>query len=153
MPTSDSNLILSFILLIIISGLTAYYADTKGRSPFWWFVLALMFSIIAPIILFFLPSLKPEVDSEGKIITQNNNEPFLGVPPPPPNVLDSDKLWYYLDANHNQYGPVSMIALKELWDTGQLTIKSFVWSEGMVKWNQVENLPALIENLKKPMPL
>lgn len=148
---SDPNLFLSFFLLLIISGLTAYYADKKGRNPFIWFVIGILISVLAPIILFFLPSLKDQKEESKQ------TKPTVLPPPTPISTpimnADEDKLWYYLDKDHNQYGPVSLIALKELWDRGQLELNSYVWTESMEKWDRVDNLPGLKTSLKRPPPL
>lgn len=132
----SANFLISFIILLIIAGFTAYYADKKGRSPVGWFVLSVLIGFIAPLILYFLPSLRGEKPTTP--------------PPPPSNVpLQDDKLWYYLDEHHKQYGPLSIIGLKELWDTGKLELSSYVWSEGMEKWEKVDNLPELKKALGK----
>lgn len=146
----ETNLLLSFILLLVIAGLTAYYADRKGRNAFLWFVIGVLLGVIAPIILYFLPSPKAE---------EPNKPSGVVYPPAPPSdekqsveqsvmPLENDRLWYYLDGNHQQYGPVSVIALKDLWDTGTLDLNSFVWTEGMEKWDRVDNLPKLKEKFK-----
>lgn len=159
MPAHDPNLTnmwLSFFLLFVIAGLTAYYADKKGRNSFTWFILGLLLGVIAPIVLFFLSNLKKEKEIE------NSTTPTMTVYPPSHQMLPSEtqeepkqlaltednKLWYYLDDNHHQYGPVSLIALKDLWNTGQLNLNSYVWSEGMQQWEIVDSLPHLKEALK-----
>ena len=146
--SSAFNVWISFIILLIISSLTAYYAEKKGRSPLGWFILGILFSILAPLILYFLPSLKKE--SENNQIKPPSTPPASTLQSP---ILPEDKLWFYLDKDHNQYGPVSIIALKELWDHGQLEITSYVWTEGMEKWHRVEHLEGLKQALHKPSPL
>ncbi len=46
-------------------------------------------------------------------------------------------------------GPVSIIALRELWHRGQLELNSYVWSEGMEQWQKVDHLPELKNALNK----
>ncbi|MBA3722404.1 MAG: DUF4339 domain-containing protein [Parachlamydiaceae bacterium] len=146
MPTSDpnSNLLISFIILLIIAGLTSYYAEQKGRSPAAWFVIGILIGFFAPLILFFLPNLKKDETNEASMKVYTPPVSGNSTPPaPPPRLEDENKLWYYLDQNHQQYGPVSIFALKELWDTGRLELTSYVWTEGMDKWEKVDNLPEL----------
>lgn len=149
MPPSapDNNTaLLGFVVLLIVAGLTSYYAEKKGRNPAIWFVIGILLGFFAPIILFFLPSYKATENDSG--VSGSREQ----VPPPAPPLrpsIEQNKLWFYLDANHKQYGPVSMIALKELWDTGQLELTSYVWSEGMGKWDKVDNLPDLKKELSK----
>jgi hypothetical protein len=150
-PQSNSELFLSLILLLIIASLTAYYADRKGRRSIIWFIIGLLLGVIAPIILFFLPSLK----ENGEV-----NQSTMSSPPVAPSLpvreeqkqLPSpieDRLWYYLDQNHHQYGPVSIVALKDLWDRGQLDLNSYVWSEGMGNWQKMDDLSELKTALGK----
>jgi hypothetical protein len=40
-------------------------------------------------------------------------------------------------------GPVSIIALRELWNRGLLELNSYVWTDGMEKWEKVDHLPEL----------
>lgn len=153
--SEPSNILVSLVISIIISAATAYYADQKGRSAIGWFIIALFISLFAPLILYFLPSLK---ESDSNQISSNLNasrsNEWIGPPPPPSNLSsDDEKLWYYLDQNHQQYGPVSIIALKELWDTGRLDLNSYVWSEGMNQWEKVDHLSHLKDALHKPLPL
>ncbi len=141
---SNTQLFISFIFLLIIASLTAYYADKKGRNSTAWFILGLLFSVFATLILFFLPSLKPE-NTEASIGFPSVTPPKSSIPIPPKQLTspEANKLWYYLDQNHQQYGPVSLIALKDLWDTGQLELNSYIWSEGMPQWEKIDNLPEI----------
>lgn len=163
MPETDhsSNLLISFIFLLVIASFTAYYANNKGRNPFIWFALGALLGIFAPLILLFLPNLNEEQGMGSGEPTMSVSRPDASlehddVPPPTPTLeelrlrKEEDKLWYYLDQNHQQMGPVSIVALRELWNTGRLELISYVWSEGMDDWKKVEVLPELIELLKRP---
>lgn len=152
MPSqTETNLFLSFLVLLIIASLTAYYANRKGRNPVLWFIIGVLFGIFAPLILMLFPPVKnKESDQELPTMTILNPDPSLQYAPetpPSPSELkrqqEEDKLWYYLDQDHQQMGPVSIIALRELWNRGQLELNSYVWSEGMQQWEKVDNLPEL----------
>lgn len=156
-----ANLIVSFIFILIIASLTAYYASTKGRNPYIWFALGALLGIFAPLILFFLSVLAPSQEKGGgePTMTVSQPDPSLQVTekkpqaPLTPEELkrkeEEDKLWYYLDQNHHQMGPVSVFALRELWNSGRLELTSYVWSEGMADWTKVDNLPDLKDVLNK----
>lgn len=152
MPShTDHDVLLSFILLLIIASFTAYYANRKGRNPLLWFIIGVLLGIFAPLILLFLSSVKP-VDSDIPTMSVSNPDPSLDQDQAPPQVNlqsseEENKLWYYLDQNHQQIGPVSIIALRELWNRGQLEITSYVWSDGMEQWQKVDNLPDLKKSL------
>lgn len=147
------QMIMSFIILVIVASLTAYYAERKGRSFAIWFLLGALLGIFAPLILFFLPSLQETEESGG--------QPTMAVSQPDPSLQHlpssapqrdwqlEDKLWYYLDHQHQQMGPVSVIALRDLWNRGLLELNSYVWTEGMSQWRKVDELPELKATLSK----
>lgn len=142
------QLIISFIILFIISALTAIYAEKKGRSPIAWFLLGILFSFLAPLVLFLLPPLKKDTYPTD-----------ASLPPSPPKTpedknyvegnkfLEEDRLWYYLDSSHNQFGPISVIGLRELWNRAQIKLNTYVWTAGMDKWETIENVPSLQRSL------
>lgn len=151
---STGEVIFSMIFSTLLAFACAYYAEKKGRSSLGWFILGFLFTFIALIILFFLPPLKreksdqfPSNSSHGPILKDLEHR----IPPPTPFELykEENRLWYYLDQKHQQMGPVSVIALRELWNRGLLEINSYVWSEGMEKWEKVDQLPELKAVLNK----
>jgi hypothetical protein len=149
---SSSNIWLSFIFLLIVAGLTAYYADKKGRSAIIWFVMGLLFSFFAPLVLFFLPSLKDQQDQDSIMPSSSppsHPELSVRVDSNLSPLAEENKLWYYLDKNHEQYGPVSILALKDLWNTGDLDLNSYVWSQGMETWKKVDELTDLKQALSR----
>jgi GYF domain 2 len=153
MSHTDSNMIWSFIVLFIIAGFTAYYAQRKGRSPLLWFIIGILLGVIAPFILLFLPIVKKEHDS-GVPTIRSQPDPLLQMEQPPPAPIElkrqeENKLWFYLDQNHQQIGPVSVVALRELWNRGMLELNNYVWTEGMKQWEKVDNLPELKGILSK----
>lgn len=157
MTHSHPNIILSFILLLVIASLTSYYASNKGRHPAKWFVIGLLLGIFAPLILLFLLALKKE--------QKGNGYPTMSVSPPDhtlahlpgatlsPEELkikeEENKLWFYLNQRHEQVGPVSLVALRELWNRGKLELNQYVWTEGMEQWKKVDELPELKAALSK----
>ncbi len=157
MPQTDPNMLLSFILLLIIASFTAYYASRKGRNPLLWFIIGILLGIFAPLILLFFPAVKPDQVDNGMptmtVLPPDPDHQQLPQPPPAPADLkrqeEEEKLWYYLDQNHQQEGPVSSVALRELWNRGQLEVNSYVWTNGMEQWEKVDNLPELKEILNK----
>lgn len=157
MTHSEPNILLSFILLLVIASLTSYYAIRKGRNPIVWFVLGLLLGIFAPLILLFLSKVKPEGNGLPTMTVSQPDPSLAHLPHPPPSpeevtrLQEENKLWYYLDQDHQQIGPVSVVGLRELWNRGKLDLNQYVWSEGMEKWEKVDNLPELKSVLNKPV--
>jgi hypothetical protein len=163
-PLTGSQLLISLLILLVIASLTSYYADKKGRNSTAWFVLTLLFGPLVSIVLLFLPSLnKSQGDlqqrppknpinnlenySKTSLASLNSQSSSEDQASQQLSFLKEDKLWYYLDEEHQQYGPISLIGLKELWNTGRVRLATYVWSEGMDKWKKIEELPDLHQAL------
>lgn len=144
-PLTHTQLMVSLFMFFLMGAITSYYAHVKGKNMLLWFLLGGLFGVFALIALYFLPS--EEDKSIDPVYTSNSSiqdqQPTQSALP-----LENDRLWYYLDRNHQQYGPVSLIALKDLWDTGTLDVNSYVWTEGMENWDKLDNLPQLKEKFK-----
>lgn len=160
---TGSELLIAFIMLIIIASITSYYAEKKGRNSTVWFILTILFGPIVPLILFFLSTLNADGSTETVEQKKKKEEEtlaLLNTPTTPLQAVGSeaaanidkneqmaylqeDKLWYYLDQDHRQYGPISLIGLRELWNNGKVDLNSYAWSEGMASWEKIENLPDL----------
>jgi hypothetical protein len=149
---TTTQLIISFFILLIIASLTAYYADRKGRSFTIWFILGVLLGVFAPLILFFLSSNNESNENNSPAMTVSKPDPSLQAAASLPAVEfkgNEDKLWYYLDKDHKQMGPVSIVALRDLWNRGLLELTTYVWSQGMNDWLKVEQLPELKAALNK----
>lgn len=160
MPTYEHETFFfsTFILLLAIAAYTAYCAKQKGRSPYIWFIAGIFIGILAPLILLALPNVPPEKEClPGEpTMSVSNPDPSLsalvGVPPAPPGVQpqeEEDHLWFYLTSAHQQIGPVSIFALRDLWNTGRIEPITYVWCEGMEQWARVDELPKLKTALNK----
>lgn len=155
MEHAHPNVLLSFILLLLIATGTAYYAASKRRNPFIWFALGLLLGIFAPVILLFLSKGKEEGNGFPTMTISKPDPATQHVPHVPTQEelerqQEENRLWYYLDTDHKQIGPVSIVAIKELWNRGKLDLNQYVWSEGMEKWEKIDNLPELKAILNKP---
>ncbi|MCB1110943.1 MAG: hypothetical protein KDK64_08170, partial [Chlamydiia bacterium] len=95
---------------LTLGWISSRMALRRGRNPSLWFVLGVILGVIAIGILYFLPS-----KQKALATATENSAPSLplssevGSQPP-------EKLWYYLDTEKVQYGPMSVYALQEAWD-------------------------------------
>lgn len=147
MPYTKLELFLSLLFQFVIGCLTAYYAKRQGRNPYLWFMIGFLFGIFAPLVLFYLSFIKNTGDTNGMPgMTVSNPDPELEKSPELHSKdeqklrEEEEKLWFYLDQSHQQMGPVSIIALRELWNRGQLGLNTYVWTEGMQEWQKVDVL-------------
>jgi uncharacterized protein DUF4339 len=108
----------------------AHHARFRGRNPMAWFFAGAMFGLFALIALFILPMRSP--------ITRSP------IPAPPLKLpalttispLHAEKLWYYLDEEKKQFGPMSFHALSAAWNEGAVRECTFVWNEVMENWQR-----------------
>ena len=53
-------------------------------------------------------------------------------------------MWFYVDKDRQQVGPVSVDELKRLLSTGVITKRTHLWQEGRAEWSRLEDLAASI---------
>ncbi len=128
------------LLLYAAIGVFCYQqAKKRGRNPNIWLAIGLLFGILGMIALYVLPPLNKSQNAQGK--TVQSNQP---VPTPPKTNLETldsshlNKLWYYLDHDHQQFGPMSIDALSHAWREGKIHKATFVWNEMMENWKSLE---------------
>lgn len=75
----------------------------------------------------------------------------MNTPPPMPNVQ------YFTAVNGQQNGPFTIQQLQLLVGNGQLTRQTYVWKQGMAKWDFAENVPEIaslfVTNTPPPPPM
>jgi hypothetical protein len=112
---------------LIMGALTSHYAKQRNRNPYLWFVIGLLFGILGLLLVFILPSRKEEI---SKIVS---------LPPP----MESEKpfvLWYYVDENDAQQGPMSEKSFLLAQQEGKIKPLSYVWNTGMEHWKRLEEI-------------
>lgn len=157
---TTSDILYLLIMCLAIAGFVAYQAHLRGKNPKLWFLLGLVFGLLAPIFLLYFTSTptsptvsfnKDERSEEGlsskkAMMPDSLFQENLAIFPHSEEIakqIEEDKLWYYLDQHRQQIGPVSFIALHELWNRGQLELTSLVWTKGMQQWQKIDDLPDL----------
>lgn len=93
-------------------------AKKRGRSEKAWFFLCFFFGLLGLAVLFFLKPLKKEIVVEAV-----------------PEEEGPRVLWYYLDGENKQIGPVSEGALKR-----NLEEAAYIWNETMDAWARPDEL-------------
>lgn len=70
----------------------------------------------------------------------------MNTPPPVPNVQ------YHLSVNGAQSGPFNIQQLAQMAQTGQLTMQTYVWRQGMAAWELAGNMAELQGIFAPPAP-
>jgi len=129
---------LPLIVSILFSYFSLRLAHKKGRDPWLWAVLGLLFGIWSIIILYFLPK-----RYQKKIYrVQKKKEVFLSLEEKLFFTLPENYLifWYYLDENQNIQGSFSFNKLKDLWTEKKILSSTYVWNEKMTDWKRIKDL-------------
>jgi hypothetical protein len=127
--------LLTLVMCTLIGMLCFRCAKKRGRNPHAWFAIGLFFGIFGLGALFLLPPLNklPRIGpSPDPLLAKKNLE-----------ILDpshSSKLWYYLDEENQQFGPMSLDALTNAWERGKVDKTTYVWNEVMENWKHLEEV-------------
>lgn len=123
MSTNPLMLLSSFI----VACFSAYFAYKKGKNPYLWFFIGLLFGVFGIFAFFFASNKKP-------IPKVQKQEPIFVIQGP------KDKFWYYLDADQKQQGPISHAALTTAWKQGKVSHSTYIWHEELSEWQELKNL-------------
>ncbi len=122
------------ISFALISSFVAY---KRSRSPYIWFWAGLFFSFIALIVLLILPPLDERKENNSELVEDLKEIQELETIEEDQEKLPSDadnRLWYYLDENGKQIGPMTLQALINEWSDKKIKENTFVWNEEMPDW-------------------
>lgn len=141
-------MILSITLWVLIGIATAYVAFKRGRDPFAWFAIGILFGLLGLLLLMILAPVTPETEEE------KNANPLQSIPVDSPEVIALQHYhlineWFCVDKARQQQGPMRFDVLKDLWGDNGIDAASFVWCEGMAEWKRISDLPELYSALKE----
>jgi hypothetical protein len=124
------QILLSILLSLLIAWACAHHAKRRGRNPMVWLAAGAFFGLFALIALFLMPP--------KSLAKQHSPTPQAPTLPPlsPISSDHEDKLWYFLDDQKNQLGPMSLAALSEAWRNGKVQEQTYVWNETMENWER-----------------
>ena len=124
------------VLISFILGLgCSHFARQRGRKPLNWFIAGLFFGIFALIALFILPVRKRSKTSVSENLL-SQKIPKLTILSP----SHEEKLWYFLDEQKTQIGPMSFDALSKAWNEGKVQEHTYVWNESMDNWQRFQEV-------------
>jgi hypothetical protein len=116
----------NLLCLFAIGFVGAYVAKKRKLNPFFWFGICAFFGLIPLLIFIFLPRFL--------------KKPKANTPPPvkaaPPLPFPAETIWYYLDENEQQMGPMSFVKLQEMKFNKKLHEDTYIWNEIMTYWKQ-----------------
>ncbi len=125
------------VLLCVLLGLACYRsALIRGRNPYLWFGIGLLFGIFGLITLFLLPPVRHKLAVVASAAPKTLKTPPLEAL----HETHAGKLWYYLDLQNTQYGPMSLNALGNAWLEGKVNLTTYVWHEDLTEWRPLADV-------------
>lgn len=117
---------LTLVFSFLIGILSAYLAQKRGKNPYFWFAIGMVFGIFGIFAIFFADAKKKPAATAVK------PAPVFTIHGP------ADKFWYYLDPANQQQGPMSRDALSIAWKEGKIDLATYVWHEELPDWKPLK---------------
>ncbi len=127
----------SFVIICLWGFIGHKLAIERGRNPNLWCVLACVFNLIAILILVMM---KKKERIKVPLSPLSEAKPLAEI------VQEN---WYFLNTQQERLGPISFSELKEHFEKGALTNKTFVWNETYTDWKKLEEDIVTIKELEK----
>ncbi len=126
---------LLFILSWVLIGyITSRQAVRRGRNPAFWFFIGMIFGVFGLLTLLLLPGPMSKHESQKTIATPAPSQPLT-----PPDEIQG-KIWYYLDNEHQQQGPMSFDKLKDNWQKQAISEHTLIWNESLDEWKTIKEI-------------
>jgi hypothetical protein len=121
-----------WISSLLLGATAVYYAKKRGKNPYLWFMLGFFFGLTGLLFLLFFPRLKNSFRKKKPTPPmQAQTSPSLFLSPYPLNTI-----WYYLDGEMKQQGPVSLKKLEEMKRGGLVHPKTYIWNDSLPQWKK-----------------
>ncbi|NGX33486.1 MAG: hypothetical protein K1060chlam4_01555 [Candidatus Anoxychlamydiales bacterium] len=121
-------------------------AYKRKRDTQLWFILGLLFGIVALAIIYFLKPLKSFKKNTQRISKRISTKPLINHFA----VLKTDNnYWYYLDNTKKQIGPMSLEKLYDFYLKQKISNYTYVWNDTMDNWKKLKEISSLSKILKK----
>jgi hypothetical protein len=128
---------LIFFATLATGALCAYLAHRAGSNFYIWFFIGFMFGILGVFGAFTLLAISSRKKKLPKY-EQKISIPSLSAPQTIQGP--SDKFWYYLNPEHKQVGPMSLVGLTNAWQQGKISLTTYVWNEELPGWKPLQDL-------------
>ncbi len=116
----------------------SYLALKKQKNPFLWFAIGFCFGIFG--LAFLLVQILNQ-SKQKKVLAQQGPEKQKDEPIALHALsIYAEKVWYYVDANSQQVGPISHDLLKEKIRNGTISLSFLVWNESLAEWKKLQEL-------------
>jgi hypothetical protein len=126
-----------FLMSAFFGASCGYLAHKKKKNSFLWFAIGFFFGLFGLLFLFLQTLALPRQKTSLTIqkVEKTQEAPCLNSLSP-----YSDKMWYYVDSNHQPTGPISFHFLQKKIQEGSLSVSTLVWNEELPSWKKLQEL-------------
>lgn len=139
---------LAYVMSFVFGLMAASLAQKRGRSPWTWFIVGFLtgvFGVIALLLISrFKDGAKPATPEKVKVVISKEKLEL--------RQRYENLLWYYLNSQREQEGPLPFVSLQELWWRGTINAGSYLWHEGLAEWQALKNFDGLQDFLASSPP-
>jgi hypothetical protein len=118
--------------------LTAFLARRKGKNPYLWFTIGTLMGVLGLLFLFIYTHKKGKQKIYIPKTKKTIKKPLSDIELFFHKNAINNRLWYYLDKEHTQNGPVSLTWLNNHWQKGHINSSTYVWNEEMGNWKRIK---------------
>jgi hypothetical protein len=117
------TLLLYVTISLFWGWITARFALKKGLNPRNWYIAGMLFCALAFVVLLFRrkKSAPPSI-------------PILKVELYPVDLSQKQNLWYYLNEEGKQFGPLRFESFAKAWEEKKVREEFYVWNESLDNW-------------------
>ncbi len=137
---NEFPLLIVAMFVLVFAIITSNVAGRRGRDPFIWFFIGVLLGWIGLILVFLLPRVEKTEPTKEEVA------PTIDLTPEEPDVRVRD--WFYLDAEHEQKGPVGFAELQRLYQEHLIPKTTLVWADGMPEWQAIAATGGLLAALE-----
>lgn len=134
-----------FLVGCAMGVLSAYIAMRTKKDPIFWFIIGFCFSLLGICINILVSSKLFNRMKKNKIHLPKK---FTHVKKAKIDPIQDHRLWYYIDPERKQHGPMSLNALQKNILEGKIGKKTFIWHDELDNWKKAQEL----EDLKDQFP-
>jgi len=132
------NLIIILTFTLFWAFLCSHFAKKYGFNTTVWFAVGILCGLLGFLALLLIKKYKLAKNDPSKI--KNDTSEILDLP-------SCDKMWFYLDTEENQIGPMSIQKLSEEYSNQKITKQNYVWNEDLKDWEKLERILSTVSKV------
>ncbi len=130
---------IAWLACLIYGSIGAFYAKQRSKNPFFWFTICFTLGLGALIAFILHPHIKKMFKKDQKEVPKDVLKAPV-IKTPTFSTFSPDTIWYYLDKDDNQNGPMSLKKIQALQEENIIHSDIYIWTEAFSQWKQWKNI-------------